>query len=164
MIPVHKYLVQRSSKKLFAFLHMTDAAKKAAESWQTVCEGLDTTCNDWIPAGFTSLSAPLLEYRISTWNALWSSDRMVLKISRLPTPWDRECPIVDILLNPLIKIYLKKDVFISLLMDPALILALIMIGLLLLLVRYLQFMQRLPATIIYSIMFFYAIYFGDYNI
>ena len=163
MIPVYKYLVQRSSKMLFAFLHMTDASRKAAESWQTVCEGLDTTCDDWIPADFTSSSALLLEYRISAWNALGSSDRVMLKISHLPIPWDRECPTVDKLLNPLIKIYLKKDVIVSLLTDPAPMLVLIVIGLLLLLLlllaRHLVLMLRTSAngncdTIVYLMMFF----------
>ena len=64
-IPVHKYVVQRSSRKLFAFLHMTDASCKAAESWHTICEGLDTTCDDWIPAGFTSSTEPVVAYRIT---------------------------------------------------------------------------------------------------
>ena len=65
IIPVHKDVVQRSSRKLFTFLHMTDSSQKAAESWQTVWEGLDTTCDDWIPAGFTSSTEPVVAYRIT---------------------------------------------------------------------------------------------------
>ena len=131
--PVHKYVVQRSSRKLFAFLHMTDASRKAAESWQTVCARLDTTCDDWIPDGFTSSTEPVVAYRITAWNTLRRSDRALLNISHLPTPWDRKCPIVDRALSPLMKVYLKKEVIASLFADPVIYLTLIVIGLSLLL-------------------------------
>ena len=126
---VHKYVVQRSSRKLFPFLHMTDASRKAAESWQTVCEGLDTTCDDWIPAGFTSSTKPVVAYRITAWNTLRRSDRVYLDISHLRTPRDRECPIVDQALSPLMKVYLKKEVISSLFTDPVICLAVFVIGL-----------------------------------
>ena len=79
--PVHKYVVQRSTSNLLAFLHMSRASLKAAVSWQTICEGLDTSCEDWIPAGFTSSSAPLVEYRITAWNALRRSERVTIDVN-----------------------------------------------------------------------------------
>ena len=140
--PVHKYVVQRSSRKLFPFLYMTEASRKAAESWRTVCEGLDTTCDDWIPAGFTSSTEPVVAYRMTAWNALRRSDRVYLDISHLRTPRDRECPIVDQALSPLMKVYLKKDVLVSLFADPVICLAVFVIGLsLLLLMRRLTMAQ-----------------------
>ena len=138
--PVHKYVVQRSTSKLLAFLHMSRASLKAAVSWQTICEGLDTTCEDWVPAGFTSSSAPLIEYRITAWNALRRSERVVLDLSSLSTPWDRKCPMMDNALHVLMiayfEAYMLKDVLRTNISVPAIILTLVVLGLpLLLLIR-----------------------------
>ena len=113
--PVRKYVVQRSSGEV----------SSTGVTWKSIYEGLDTSCEDWIPSTFELE----VKYRITAWNALGRSDRVELSLRGAAAPKASYYKLKDIVMHKIMTASLLRDHFKEN-PDDILIVALMTLGLL----------------------------------
>eukprot|EP00607_Mallomonas_marina_P000462 CAMPEP_0182439186 /NCGR_PEP_ID=MMETSP1167-20130531/86283_1 /TAXON_ID=2988 /ORGANISM="Mallomonas Sp, Strain CCMP3275" /LENGTH=640 /DNA_ID=CAMNT_0024632829 /DNA_START=8 /DNA_END=1927 /DNA_ORIENTATION=- len=94
--PIHKYVVQRAVKDPLLLPLAPWNSPLPQHQWATVYEGLDTECEDWVPAGYVAADATSqVLYRVTGWNALGRSERTVVAVNKTMTEGTIPCPAVD---------------------------------------------------------------------
>eukprot|EP01041_Mallomonas_annulata_P002780 gene2780-5473_t len=100
--PVHKYIVQRAlQSRLHSFppptTRTTTSPPRPQLQWQTIYDGLDNEYDDWVPAGYAASNSSYgVMYRITGWNALGRSDRIMINLNSTD---DIPCPVLDQILS-----------------------------------------------------------------